>query len=190
MDKKLGVFTIALMLCFSVFLAIGDNSVTAVPPNSTGNTIATVTIGDVIGITVPTAIANNYTGWDSFSNLQLLVGGYGGTTNNITSQSNGKIDVYVKSDTGSFIPNNNSTEYPDDVLTNFRYSGTDSHVTNGTFSDTWVKAIDDWKITQNETAADATINLPIYVNIPTFTAEGTYNTTIRYIAVRNGIILP
>ncbi|MGZ7117903.1 MAG: hypothetical protein ACXVHS_10760, partial [Methanobacterium sp.] len=125
------------MLCFTVFLAMGDNpTMAAQQANASQN--ASVSVADVIGISVPSLVNASNTGIGSQTALELK---YGANTNNVTSTSNGKIDVYIKS--VAQIMNNNTTAYPTDNLTFYFTNDTGAH---NQFNGAWQKAIDQWKI--------------------------------------------
>ena len=184
-SKMLGVLPIILMLCFTVFLAIGDNPATAAPQDTQTQT-AQVTIGDVISIVVPSVISNAHTGVDSVASLQLLNGNATGTVNTVQSLSNGRIDVFMKSNSGPNIYNNNATLTYPDTLTNFRYTNALATPATVNFATTYAEAIDDWKVSQNTVAGTGdTKNIPVFVTVPTYTAEGDYVAIVSYAAVRH-----
>lgn len=175
-QKILGIVPLMVAMLLVAAFAVGDNPVVA---NNTTQT-ASINIADIIALENPSLVNNSWASTDSASlNFLNAAGGQ----NAVTSKSNGRIDVYIKSNTGSTIPHTNSS-YSNDTLNTFQYRNNETG-TFVNFATTFAKAINNWKIPQGTGPAGATISIPLRVNIPTYTDDGTYNSTVTYAAVRN-----
>jgi|GEM_PF-5301056 len=179
-EKILGIVLLMGAMLFIVVYAAGDNPTTARPERRVNQTVS-VNIADVIAIETPTMVSNSWNSTDA-TTLFLLDGT--GNDNTVTSRSNGRIDVFLRSSTGSTIPHTNTT-YSNNTLNTFQFRSNET----GTFVDfstSFRMAIENWKIAQGTGPAGANISIPLRVNIPSFTADGFYNSTVTYVAVRGG----
>ena len=164
------------MLLVAAFAA-GDNPVAA---NNTTQT-ASITLADVLALETLNVVNNSWNSTDA-TTLYFLNSTLGNNT--VTSKSNGRIDVYLKSSTGPTIPHVNSS-YSNDTLNTFQYRSNETG-TFVNFATTFARAISNWKISQGTGPAGATISIPLRVNIPSYTDDGFYNSTVTYAAVRHG----
>ncbi len=134
MDKKiLGIIPIVAVLCFSVFLATGDNQATAAPDpqNSTVSQTVTVNIPDVIAIEAP---AVTVTAAANVDEKTLSIGGL------IINKSNKHIDVYVKDPNAGTIPG------AIENLDSFSYTLKLVHQMNSTVTISYLQT--NWKVPQ------------------------------------------
>jgi len=179
MDQKIiGILPLMVALLLVAAFAAGDNPVIAA--NNTTQT-ASIHIADVIAIETPSVVNNSWASTDS-TTLFFLNNTLG--QNTVTSRSNGRIDVFIRSNTGSSIPHVDPS-YSTDTLTEFQYR---SNVTGiyTSFTNAFVEIIDRWKISQGTGSAGATISVPLMVFVPSYTDDGFYNSTVTYAAVRHG----
>lgn len=181
-QKIVGIIPLMAAMLFVAVFAVGGNSVAAATTDTQTQT-ASVYISDVIAIVTPGVVSNSYASTTA-TDLALL---NGTNDNNVISKSNGKIDVYIKAADGSVIPNSNTTY--GDSLTNFQYqsSGTGAYTD---FTNGFVAVIKDWKIPQGTTTDGVSQSVPLKVHVPSYSAEGYYNTTVTYLAVRSGTPAP
>ncbi|MEN4018780.1 MAG: hypothetical protein PQ975_00805 [Methanobacterium sp.] len=176
-QKILGIVPLMVAVLLVAAYAAGDNPVAA---NNTTQT-ASINIADVLALQTLSLVNNSWASTDAATELYFLNSTLGNNT--VTSKSNGRIDVYLKSSTGSNIPNTNSS-YSNDTLNTFQYRSNETgNFVN--FATTFTKAINNWKIPQNTGPAGATISIPLRVNIPSYTDDGYYNSTVTYAAVRH-----
>jgi len=129
------------MLLVAAFAA-GDNPATASPERRVNQTVS-VNIADVIAIETPTVVSNSWAGTDA-ATLSLLDGA--GNNNTVTSRSNGRIDVFLRSTTGPIIPHTNAT-YSNDTLNTFQFRSNETGAFVN-FATTFARAISNWKIPQ------------------------------------------
>lgn len=176
-QKILGIIPLVVAMLLVAAYAAGDNPVIAA--NNTTQT-ASINIADVLALQTLSLVNNSWASTDS-ATLFFLNSTLG--QNAVTSKSNGRIDVYLKSSTGPNIPHVNSS-YSNDTLTNFQYL---NNVTGSytLFTTGFAKAISNWKIPQGTGPAGATISVPLMVFIPSYTDDGYYNSTVTYAAVRH-----
>ena len=164
MDKKiLGIIPIVAVLCFSVFLATGDNQATAAPDpqNSTVSQTVTVNIPDVIAIEAP---AVTVTAAANVDEKTLSIGGL------IINKSNKHIDVYVKDPNAGTIPgaieNLDSFSYTPEVGPSDEFDGTYQLFANN------------WKVPQGTGASGTSLPEGLSVHIPSYTDGGSYTTVV------------
>lgn len=164
MDKKiLGIIPIVIVLCFSVFLAVGDYQATAAPDpqNSTVSQSVTVNIPDVIAIEAP---AVTVTAAANVDEKTIVLGGL------IINKSNKHIDVYVKDPNAGTIPG------AIENLDTFSYTPNGGSLTQ--FNGGYQLFESNWKVPQNTGADGASLPEGLSVHIPSYTDGGSYTTIV------------
>lgn len=184
MDKKIvGVLSLVAVLCFSIFLATGDNQASAA--NSTTQT-AQVYIPPHIAIE---AYWNGVKDADIDFGTLLADGSavnvaYNGNET-LRDFSNVDIDVWANSSANVFTSGSNSFDINNLVYTYNvpNAAGGDT----GSYSTSAVKVIDTWARPQG-TARTATVDYSL--TIPVGTPSGTYTVNIMHYAIGSGSTSP
>jgi hypothetical protein len=170
-QKIVGIIPLIAAMMFVAVFAVGDNPAAAA---NTASQTASVNVPDVISIEVPTSVSNSWSSVDAKTDLYLLDGA---NPNWVKSLSNGHIDVAISS-TGTIGAAGTS-----DTLTNFGFYAS---TTKTTFDGSNQAAITDWKVAQNGVdGVDNVQELPLSVDVPSFTSNGNYQTTVTYTASRH-----
>lgn len=189
MKKILGIIPIALILCFAVFLAAGDNQAIAAP-SATQN--VTVTVPEHIAINASfNGMGNNSTitlGTILADNVQQPFTG-GATGEQVSTRSNVQIDLWTKA-SGDFSSTELGADYIE--LSNFMYSDYNGAIGTATpFTTSYAKVINDWAKPHPVTDGGIlTVPVDLYMTVPWGTAPATYNTTVYHSAIRHTLSGP
>ena len=167
-QKIVGIIPLIAAMMFVAVFAVGDNPAAAA---DTASQTASVNVPDVISIEVPTTVSASWTTVGAGTDLHLL----DGTNQNwVRSLSNGRIDVDISST--ATIGATGTT----DTLKNFGFYAS---ATKTNFDGDNQAAITDWKVTQS--SSDNTKTLALSVDVPSYTSNGNYQTTVTYTASRH-----
>lgn len=171
MDKKiLSIIPIVAVLCFSLFLAAGDNQAIAAPDpqQSTDSQVVTVNVPDVLAIEAPDLTV------DAAADVteKTLT-----PTSYIINRSNKHIDVYVKDTNAGTIPG--ATEN----LDSFSFTPIPGTLTG--FDGNYQLFTSDWKVSQGANAA-AQLAEGFSIHVPSYTEGGAYSTTVTVAGIRTG----